>query len=83
MCRTFPLLFALGLATALPQPARPEAPADELAKLQKLIRSTPEEDAAWAEVPWLVNMREARQKAAAEGKPLVVWTMSGEPLGMC
>jgi len=37
----------------------------------------------WAQVPWMSDLGEARKKAAAEGKPLYVWTMAGEPLGQC
>lgn len=66
------------LATVL-LPARPEAQ-DDFARLRDLIRPLPEES-LWAEIPWMVNVREAREKAAAEGKPLLVWTMSAEPLG--
>jgi hypothetical protein len=29
------------------------------------------------------NLWAARQKAAAEGKPLFLWYMAGEPLGVC
>lgn len=47
-----------------------------------LIKPTPEEN-AWAAVPWMSSLWEARQKAAAEGKPLFLWTMSGQPLGFC
>lgn len=37
----------------------------------------------WAHVPWMSDLGEARKRAAAEGKPLYVWTMAGEPLGQC
>lgn len=37
----------------------------------------------WAQIPWMSDLAEARKKAAAEGKPLYVWTMAGEPLGQC
>jgi len=37
----------------------------------------------WARIPWMGDLAEARKKAAAEGKPLYVWTMAGEPLGQC
>jgi hypothetical protein len=38
---------------------------------------------AWARIPWMGDLAEARKKAAAEDKPLYVWTMAGEPLGQC
>jgi hypothetical protein len=34
------------------------------------------------EIPWLTNLTEARAKAAAEGKPILVWIAAdGHPLG--
>jgi hypothetical protein len=78
-------IIAASLALLLSVAAR--SPAEELTpqsfdRLLKLIKPTADE-ASWAAIPWMINMGEARKKAAAEGKPLVVWTMSGEPLGMC
>jgi hypothetical protein len=36
------------------------------------------------EVPWLLSVYEARKQAAAEGKPILVWSGSGgAPLGVC
>lgn len=53
-------------------------------QLRSLIRPGPGE-AKWAEVDWMPssNIWAARQKAAAEGKPLFIWYMAGEPLGTC
>jgi len=44
----------------------------------KLIRPKP-----WGfeEIPWMTSLWEARRKAAAEGKPLFLWTGEGHPLG--
>lgn len=42
-----------------------------------------EGEAPWNKIPWLLDLNEARKKAAAQGKPLFVWSMSGEPLGTC
>ncbi len=42
----------------------------------KLIKPQPGES-RWREVPWLTSLWEARQKAAAAGKPMVVFTGSG------
>ncbi len=52
---------------------------DELARGIKPSR----DESAWSNIHWMTDLWEARQKAAKEGKPLVVWTMSGEPLGFC
>ena len=42
-------------------------------------------EARWAQVPWMpsTDIWAARKKAAAEGKPLFLWYMAGEPLGTC
>jgi hypothetical protein len=35
----------------------------------------------WAEIPWETDLLVARQRAAREGKPLLMWIMDGHPLG--
>jgi hypothetical protein len=35
----------------------------------------------WTEIPWQSDLLAARQKAAREGKPLLMWVMDGHPLG--
>ncbi len=50
------------------------------AKLQKLIKPGPDED-PWEQIPWLASLWQARQRAAAEGKPILLWEMDGHPLG--
>jgi hypothetical protein len=38
-------------------------------------------ESPWREIPWLTNVTEARQKALAEDKPLVIFTAAdGSPL---
>jgi hypothetical protein len=51
-------------------------------QLLTMIKPAPNES-LWSDIPWMMDLPAARKKAAAEGKPLVVWTMSGEPLGHC
>jgi len=65
------------------QPADPAADswashalAEKFADVQKLIKPQPGES-RWMEIPWLTSLWEARQKAAAEGKPIFVWFGSG------
>lgn len=55
-----------------------------LEKLQRLIKPGAGE-ARWAEVAWMPSgdIWGARQRAAAQGKPLFLWYMAGEPLGTC
>jgi hypothetical protein len=38
-------------------------------------------EAPWLSIPWQTSVQEAQQRAAAEGKPIFVWAMAGEPLG--
>ena len=80
-------LLLAGMVTAgvLPFPAR-QAPAQEkeapplsaveFEKLHQMIKPQAGE-ARWMEIAWYPNIWEARQKAAAEGKPLFLWAGSG------
>jgi hypothetical protein len=52
----------------------------ETNRLKSLIQPDADED-RWAQVPWQVSLWEARVKAAAEGKPILLWEMDGHPLG--
>jgi hypothetical protein len=53
------------------------------AQLEKLIRPAPGES-RWEEIPWLLNVYEARKKAAEEGKPIFLWSAGGgPPIGGC
>src|SRR5262245_24966954 len=55
-----------------PAPITPE----QFEKVHGLLKPHPGES-RWREIPWLTSLCEARRKAAAEGKPIVVWTGSG------
>jgi hypothetical protein len=76
-------LLACGLASVAPWPVSwavdPIAP-DQLPRLQALIKPHAGED-KWATIPWQTNLWQARRKAAAEGKPILLWEMDGNPLG--
>jgi len=57
--------------------------ADEFANAQKLIKPQPGES-RWMEVPWFLDLHEARQKAAAEGKMLFIYSSGGATgIGSC
>lgn len=56
--------------------------AAEFERLHKDIRPRAGES-PWAEIPWSYDLHKARQKAAAEGKPLCVWRMAGDPTAVC
>jgi hypothetical protein len=61
----------------------PTIPADQFGKLHGLIKPQPGE-LRFHEIPWLLDVWTARKKAAAEGKPILVWAGSGgPPIGGC
>ena len=35
----------------------------------------------WLEIPWEADLWAARQTAARQGKPILLWEMDGHPLG--
>ena len=56
---------------------------EQFAALHKLIKPQPGE-LRFHEIPWLLDVWEARRKAAAEGKPILVWSgAGGAPIGVC
>ena len=57
--------------------------AETFAAIHKQIKPQPGES-RWMEIPWLTDLHEARQKAAAEGKPLFLMVSGiGLSIGMC
>lgn len=85
-------LFAAGLLMAdasshiaVAQPATGDAEINSktFAAIHKQIKPQPGES-RWMEIPWLTDLHEARQKAAAEGKPLFLMVSGkGLSIGMC
>ena len=72
----------LAAATLVGAPARGAEPIrpEQFKGLHTLIKPKPAEQ-KWAEIPWLASLWEARQQAAREGKPILLWEMDGHPLG--
>lgn len=69
-------LFAAALAVGQ------EPPAESFERLWAIIRPGPGE-ALWDRIPWRTCLWEARQQAAAEGKPLLIWmNVGGNPIGL-
>jgi hypothetical protein len=80
MRRTFLLAVVAAAAGGAPSAAAPPlAPADA-AKVRALVRPTEGEDPFEA-IPWETSLWDARKKAAAAGKPILLWEMDGHPLG--
>jgi hypothetical protein len=76
------IVFLAGLACLSPGRAGAAEPiaAKDFQKLHALIKPQKSED-KWTQVPWLTSLWEARKRAAAEGKPILLWEMDGHPLG--
>ena len=72
------LPVSLAFLPALPaaEPIRPE----QFDKLHALISPSKDEEKFLA-IPWQTSLWDARQKAAREGKPILIWEMDGHPLG--
>ena len=71
-------LVLIGWTQAGPQV--PEIKPDDFARLQGEIRPLPDES-PWRDIDWMTSIRGARQRAAAEGKPVLVFTAAdGSPL---
>ena len=80
--RKIELILAAGMisSSGLSGQERERIPREEFEELHRLIKPGPEEW-PWARIPWMTAVGEARRKAAAEGKPLLIWGGMGNPLG--
>jgi hypothetical protein len=52
--------------------------AGEFERLHRQLQPPPDEP--WLSIPWKISLLEARDLAAAEKKPLLIWSMDGNPL---
>lgn len=78
------MAIALSCLAAVPALRGQSAVApDSFGKLRALIRPQ-EGESRWREIGWLTSLQEARVQAAAEGKPILLWSGGGAPpLGGC
>ena len=72
------VVIAFGLVA--PTQAGDELKVRDLGALKTLIKPRAEE-MKWEEIPWMVDLWDARAKAAQAGKPLMLWEMDGNPMG--
>ncbi|HYT94409.1 MAG TPA: hypothetical protein VEL76_37185 [Gemmataceae bacterium] len=75
-------LLVLGVASAAAQPNDP-VPEITAADFHRLLAAIKPQhgESPWREISWLTNVTEARRKASAENKPLVIFTAAdGSPL---
>lgn len=80
--RLLPVLLLLGFGPTFAQgdEAVPRIAPDQLEHLLSIIKPQKGES-PWREIAWLTNVTEARRKAIAEDKPLVIFTAAdGSPL---
>ncbi|HEX7900130.1 MAG TPA: hypothetical protein VF950_20345 [Planctomycetota bacterium] len=73
MISSFFAVLALGAAAD-------DVSVERIPALQTLIKPRPAET-RWEEIPWQVDVWDARRKAAREGKPIMLWEMDGNPMG--
>jgi hypothetical protein len=73
------LLISAALSASAAPAAEPIRPAD-FDELRSVIKPHAGEW-AWATIPWETSLWDARRRAAAEGKPILLWEMDGNPLG--
>jgi hypothetical protein len=73
-------MWTLATLLALSQ----QIPDDQLHKVRDLVRAA-ETEAPWSDVPWMTSLWRARERAAKEGKPLLIWAAGGggHPLALC
>jgi hypothetical protein len=77
MSRLARLLFGAGVvALTAAEPLTTE----QIARVRELVRPSAHED-RWDRIPWQISLWDARQQAAAQGKPILLWEMDGHPLG--
>ena len=75
--KTIALLALLTAAQTVP-----EIPKEKFDGLHALVKPQGAEFAWYEEIPWLTSVQEGREKAAAEGKPLLIWcSADGQPCG--
>ena len=73
------VLLAAVLVAGLRQGA-PDIASDDFKRLYDQIRPQAGES-PWRDIAWMTSIREARQKAATEGRPIVIFTAAdGSPL---
>jgi hypothetical protein len=83
MQATFALIVMLSGPWSEPVDSPAPIPPDRFDKLFEMIKPQTGE-LRFQQIPWLLSVWDARKKAAAEGKPILVWAGSGgAPIGGC
>lgn len=53
--------------------------ADLDAKVKSVLPTAEEEQ--WLQIPWRLNLMEARKASIEQNKPMFLWIMNGHPMG--
>ena len=77
---TLAIVAAVTLTHQTESSAAPPLSGEDVAQVRKVVRPGENED-PFATIPWETDLWAARIKAAAAGKPLLLWEMDGHPLG--
>ena len=82
LCVFLASVFAVGDPWAARAEERvAEIPEDAFQSLLGAVKPQPAES-PWRDIEWVTNITDARRRAVAEGKPLVIFTAAdGSPLG--
>jgi hypothetical protein len=76
--------YLAALGNCSDEPTEPRVAPIALADFDRLLAEIKPQrgESPWREIPWLTNITEARRRAVAEDKPLVIFTAAdGSPLG--
>lgn len=73
------LCLGLTFGLAYSQASAPIKP-EQFNKLHAIIKPNPDEE-KFMQIPWMIDLWEARKKAASEDRPILLWEMDGHPLG--
>jgi hypothetical protein len=77
----FPILLTVVSGIALE--STPIIPPGDFPKLHAMFKTQPGESQFW-DLPWMIQLDQALEKGAREGKPLFVWCgAGGAPVGVC
>ena len=77
----FAVLTTTLTANALTAQRIPELKTEDVPRIIEIVKPQPDES-TWRDIPWQTDLRTAREQAAQEGKPLLIFTAAdGSPLG--
>jgi len=73
-------MLVLGFGGSAASHAAPSLDKVDTDQLRKVVLPKPNES-KWLAIPWETSIWKARQRAAKEGKPILLWEMDGHPMG--